>query len=164
VLFEQHRAKGKVGESMRHVRNTTTSPVLTLGFEVAGGLHLIEKRFMHKNPYAVLTLPDGRRIEGDPAEERLQGILGFAAPGKTGSTPGSVGLWGALWVAQQEALRQPDLLDTGRATLHACLETELGILAGGDRSGALIGQVKAELSGLIDGFGRPKARFKEVGD
>ncbi len=164
VLFEQHRAKGKTGENMRHIRHTTTSPVLKLGFEVASGLHRIEKRFMHKNPYAVLTLPDGTRVEGDPAEEQLQAILGFGAPGKTGSTPGSVGLWGALWVGQQEALRQPELLETGRATLHACLETEMGTLAGGDRSGALSGQVKAELAGLVDGFVRPRARYKEVGE
>ena len=163
VLFERHRVRGKVGESMGHYRHAT-SPVLSLGFEVAGGLHHIEKRFVHREPYARLTLPDGTRIEGDAAEERLQSILGFGAPGRTGATPDSVGIWDALWVKQREAVRQPELPATGRTTLHACLETELGTLTGGDRSAVLRGQIKAELSGLLDGFGRPKGRLKEVGD
>jgi energy-coupling factor transporter ATP-binding protein EcfA2 len=163
VLFEQHRVGGNVGKRMRHAQNAT-SPVLGLNFEVDGGLHRIEKRFMHREPYARLTLPDGTRIESDAAEERLREILGFGIPGKMGATPDSLGLWGALWVTQQEALRQPDLPATGHATLHACLEAELGTLAGGDRSGALSAQVRAELSGLLDGFNRPKGRFKEVGE
>lgn len=163
VLFERHRAKGKVGERMQHYRNAT-SPVLRLGFELADGLHHIEKRFMHREPYARLTLPDGTRIEGDVAEERLQALLGFGPPGKQGATSDSVGLWGALWVAQQEAIQQPALQDTGRATLHACLEAELGTMAGGDRGGALGAQVRSELSSLLDGFGRPKGRLKEVID
>lgn len=163
VLFEQHRVQGKAGKRMCHVQNAT-SPVLSLDFEMADGQHRIEKRFMHREPYARLTLPDGTRIEGDAAEERLQAILGFGAPGRTGATPDSLGLWGALWVAQQEALRQPDLSPNGQATLHGCLEAELGTLAGGDRGGALGGQVKAELSGLLDGYNRPKGRLKEVGE
>lgn len=163
VLFEKHRARGKVGERMQHHRNAT-SPVLSLGFELADGLHHIEKRFMHREPYARLTLPDGTRLEGDVAEERLQTLLGFGPAGKQGATPDSIGLWGALWVAQQEAVQQPALPESGRATLHACLEAELGTMAGSDRSGALSGQVRAELFKIIDGFGKPKGRFKEVGD
>ena len=161
VLFERHRAKGKVGERMQHHRNAT-SPLLRMGFELADGLHHIEKRFMHKEPYARLTLPDGSRFEGDAAEERLQSLLGFEPAGKQGATPDSIGLWGALWVEQQAAIRQPALPEAGRATLHACLEAELGTLAGGDRSGTLSRQVKAELSELIDGNGRPKNRLKEA--
>ncbi len=163
VLFEQHRVTGKAGKRMLHAQNAT-SPVLSLDFEMADGRHRIEKRFMHREPYARLSLPDGTRIEGDAAEERLQAILGFGAPGRTGATSDSLGLWGALWVAQQEGVRQPDIPASGHATLHACLEAELGTLAGGDRSGALSGQVKAELSGLLDGFNRPKGRLKEVGE
>ena len=163
VLFEQHRVGGKAGRRMCHIRNDT-SPVLSLGFELAGGLHRIEKRFMHREPYARLTLPDGTRIEGDAAEERLQAILGFGAPGRTGASSDSLGLWGALWVAQQEAARQPYLPAAGHATLHACVEAELGTLAGRDTSGVLGAQVKAELSGLLDSYGRPRGRLKEVGE
>lgn len=163
VLFEQHRTKGKVGEAMRHFQHAT-SPVLSLGFDLADGLHRIEKRFMHREPYARLTLPDGTSIERDAAEERLQAILGFGAPGVRGATPDSLGLWGALWVAQQEAVQQPDLPARGHATLHACLEAELGTLTGQGRSGALTAQVRTELSVLLDGNGRPKGRLKEIGE
>ncbi len=163
VLFQQHRVRGRIGESMCHVRNAT-SPVISLGFEISGGLYNLEKRFMHRDAYARLQLPDGSRLEGDAAEERLQSILGFGAPGRTGATPDSVGLWGALWVAQQEALRQPALAASSRTTLHGCLEAELGALAGSDRSAGLISQVKAELFLLLDGHSRPKGRFKEVAE
>ena len=51
VLFEQHRTKGKVGEAMRHFKHAT-SPVLGLEFDLADGRHRLEKRFMHREPYA----------------------------------------------------------------------------------------------------------------
>jgi len=43
------------------------------------------------------------------------------------------------------------------------LEDELGTLAGGDRSGVLSSQVKAELFRLLDGNGNPKGPLKEAG-
>ncbi len=138
--------------------------MLSLRFELADGLHHIEKRFMHREPYARLTLPDGTRLEGDTAEERLQALLGFDPAGPRGATSDSLGLWGALWVAQKEATQQPTLPETGRATLHACLEAELGTMAGGDRSGAVSAQVRAELFKLLDGNGKPKGRLKAVGE
>lgn len=163
VLFEQHRTKGKVGEAMRHFQHAT-SPVLDLEFDLAEGRHRLEKRFMHREPSARLTLPDGTRIEGDAAEERLQTILGFGAPGVRGATPDSLGIWGALWVAQQEAVRQPDLPASGHATLQACLEAELGTMTGQDQSGALSARVRTELSVLLDGHSRPKGRLRETGE
>ena len=163
VLFEKHRARGKVGERMQHHRNAT-SPVLGLRFELADGVHHIEKRFMHREPYARLILPDGTRLEGDAAEERLQALLGFDPAGARGANADSLGLWGALWVGQKEAAQQPALPETGRATLHACLEAELGAVAGGDRSGALGQEVRAELFKLLDGNGKPKGRLREVAE
>ena len=77
------------------------------GFELADGLHRIEKRFLHRDPYARLTLPDGTRIEGDEAEERLQALVGFTAGGKRGASDESRGVWGALWVDQQMAPQHP---------------------------------------------------------
>ena len=163
VLFERHRAKGEVIQRLKHHRNAT-SPTVRMGFELADGVHRIEKRFLHKEPYARLTLPDGTRIEGDLAEERLQLLLGFGAPGKQGATADSVGLWGALWVEQQDAASQPALPDTGRAALHACLEAELGTLAGGDHSSAVRRAVDAEWSALMDGHGRPRGRHRQVAE
>ncbi len=163
VLFERHRAKGEVIQRLRHHRNMT-SPTVCMGFELAGGLHRIEKRFLHKEPYAKLTLPDGTRIEGDLAEERLQLLLGFGPPGKQGATADSIGLWGALWVEQQDAASQPALPETGRATLHACLEAELGTLAGGDHSSAVRRSIDAESSALVDGNGKPRGRYKQAAE
>ena len=164
VLFEKHRAKNEAIKRMQHHRNAT-SPVVGLGFELPGrGTYHIEKRFMHREPYARLTLPDGSRLEGDVAEEHLQALLGFAAAGKQGSNADSIGLWGAMWVEQQAGSDQPILMESGRATLRACLEDEIGVLAGDGRSGAVQRQVAADLGMLLDGRDRPRGRYKEVGE
>ena len=163
VLFEKHRARGEVIQRLKHHRNAT-SPTVCMTFEMTDGLHRLEKRFLHKEPYARLTLPDGTRIEGDLAEERLQQMLGFGPPGNQGATADSIGLWGALWVEQQNAASQPALPDAGRATLHACLEAELGTLTGGDHSSAVRRAIDVEWSALVDGHGRPKGRHRQVAD
>ncbi|TLU74321.1 AAA family ATPase [Lichenicoccus roseus] len=161
VLFERHSSNAAAVRSMQHWRGKT-SPVVALGFEWAGGLHRIEKRFLHREPYARLTLPDGIRHEGDAAEEALQALLGFRPPGKQGAKAEDAGMWGALWVAQRESVRQPELNDLARATIHACLETELGTLTGGARGQALLADARAELGRLLDGNGRPRGRYKEI--
>ncbi len=160
VLFEQHRAKNDSIRRMQHHRNAT-APVIGLGFELEGGLHRIEKRFLHRDPYARLTLPDGTRIDGDEAEEQLQALLGFAAGGKRGASDESRGVWGALWVDQQVAPLQPVLAEVGRATLHACLEHELGALSGNDHGARIRQQVEAERAPLLDGRDKPRGRWKQ---
>ena len=45
-------------------------------------------------------------------------------------------MWGALWVTQRASVEQPELHEHARATIHSCLETELGALTGGARGQA----------------------------
>ncbi|WP_428376769.1 AAA family ATPase [Lichenicoccus sp.] len=161
VLFERHSSHAQAVRRMQHWRDRT-SPVVALGFELAGGLHRIEKRFLHREPYARLTLPDGTRHEGDAAEEALQALLGFRPPGKQGARAEDAGMWGALWVAQRASVEQPVLHELARTTIHACLESELGALTGGARGQALLSDVRAELGRLLDGNDRPRLRYKEV--
>ena len=161
VLFERHSSNAQAVRRMQHWRGKT-SPVVTLGFEWAGGLHRIEKRFLHREPYARLTLPDGTRHEGDAAEEALQALLGFRPPGNKGARPEDAGMWGALWVTQRASVEQPELHDLARTTIHACLESELGSLTGGARGQALLTDVRTELGRLLDGNERPRLRYKEV--
>lgn len=163
VLFERHAANTESVRSLQHHRDKT-SPVVRMAFELADGLHRVEKRFLHREPYARLDLPCGTRLEGSAAEERLQALLGFQQAGKRGASAESLGVWDVLLVGQQGAAEQPALSETGRATLHACLEAELGALTGSDRGGAVLRLVQAELGALLDGRGKPRGRYAEVTD
>lgn len=163
LLFERHTSRADVIKRMQP-RAGAASPRLAMEFELRDGRWRIEKRFLHREPLALLIAPDGARYEGDAAEDRLQELLGFAAPGKQGSKAEHVGLWGALLVAQRASLDQADLTsDLARATVAGCLEAEVGALAaGGERGQAALRAVGAQLSTLLDGRGNPKGRYKEV--
>ena len=135
LLFERHTSRADVVKRMQP-RLGAASPRLAMEFELRSGRWRIEKRFWHREPLALLTAPDGARHEGDAAEERLQELLGFAAPGKQGSRSEHLGLWGALLVAQRASLDQADMTsDLARATVAGCLETEVGALAAGASAG-----------------------------
>ncbi|MBV8578197.1 MAG: AAA family ATPase, partial [Acetobacteraceae bacterium] len=163
VLFERHGSRAESVRRMQHLRNQT-SPVVALSFEHEGGLYQIEKRFLHREPYARLIRPDGARLDGDGAEEALQALLGFRPAGNKGARPEDAGMWGALWVTQRQSCDQPDLPDPARSMLQTCLEAEIGVLTGGARGQALLRDVQAELARLLDGRDKPRGRLKELGE
>src|ERR1035441_9963246 len=71
VLFERYVSRAATVAQMQHWSNKT-SPVICLEFELASGLYKIEKRFLHKEPYARLTMPGGVIHHDEAAEEQLQ--------------------------------------------------------------------------------------------
>jgi uncharacterized protein YhaN len=161
VLFERHVSKGLTVRQMQHSTNRT-SPVISLEFELPSGLHRIEKRFLHRESYAKLTLPNGVMHQNDAAEDHLQRVLNFTAAGSTGSKPENVGMWAALWVQQRDSADQPELTDSARQTIHGCLDQEVGALAGGTRGKKLIASVCGELTKIRDGNKKPTGRHKEA--
>jgi len=161
VLFERHGSQARSVVSMRH-RTNKTSPLVSLEFEVAGKTYHIEKRFLHREPYARLSMSDGSVLHGEAAEEQLQRILNFSRAGNQGATIDSIGMWGALWVPQRHSVDQADLPESARQTIHGCLESEVGSLAGGTRGRKLILGAQAELAKLLNGNGKPVGRYKEA--
>jgi len=161
LLFERYRSKT---EELRRMQpyDSNAAPVLAMDFDLADGRYRIEKRFLHREPYARLTLPGGARIEGDPAEEELQRRLGFAEPGQRGANEASMGIWGALWVTQGSSVALPEMVEGSRRTIQECLETEVGALAGGARGQEVRRATADELGKLTDRRGKPKGRYLEV--
>ena len=159
VLFERHVSKAAGVTQMQHWSNKT-SPVIALEFELADGLHKIEKRFLHREPYARLTLPNGALHEGEAAEEHLQRLLNFTPAGKSGSKPDNIGMWAALWITQRESVDQLQLTDSARQTIHGCLDREVGALAGGTRGTRMLASVRADLAKIRDGNKKPAGRHK----
>ena len=70
VLFEKYSSKAQPIVALQNDRNQA-APVVELAFELDDGLYRITKRFI-KKPYARLSCPDGRSLEGDAAEDTLR--------------------------------------------------------------------------------------------
>ena len=163
ALFEKYSSRARPITALQNDRNQA-APVVELAFEVDDGTYRIRKRFV-KKPYAHLFCPDGRKLEGDAAEDTLRGLLGFDEPGKAGAKPETLGMWSVLWVPQGQSFGALDLPDSARSNLHSALESEVGEVLGGRRGRALPDEVEQQLSRFVTATGRPRGDYKKrIGD
>ena len=163
ALFEKYSSKAQPIVALQNDRNQA-APVVELAFDLDDGLYRITKRFI-KKPYARLSCPDGRSLEGDVAENALRDLLNFDEPGKTGAQPETLGMWNVLWVQQGQSLGALDLPDSARSSLHSALESEVGAILGGRRGRALPQAIEKQLSELITGTtNKPRGAYKELID
>lgn len=162
ALFEKYSSKAQPIAALQNDRNQA-APVVELAFELDDGLYRITKRFI-KKPYARLSCPDGRTLEGDAAEDTLRSLLGFDEPGKTGAKAESLGMWNVLWVQQGQSFGTLDIPSTARSSLHSALEAEVGTVLGGRRGRALPQAVETQLGMLVTSGGKPRGRYKELID
>ena len=156
ALFEKYSSRAQPITALQNDRNQA-APVVELAFELDDGLYRITKRFI-KKPYARLSCPDGRTLEGDAAEDTLRTLLGFDEPGKTGAKAETLGMWNVLWVQQGQSFGALDIPSTARSSLHSALEAEVGTVLGGRRGRALPQAVEAQLGVLVTSGGKPFAR------
>jgi chromosome segregation ATPase len=159
LLFERYRSRTDAIRRMQ-TAGSETSPILAIDFDLPSGHHRLEKRFLHREPYARLFLPNGRQVHDDAAEEQLQELLGFLPPNRQGASPDTQGIWGLLWVEQGASFDKPQLRESTRRTLRECLDAEVGTLAGGQRGQRLLAAIDRELGALVDGRGRPTGTWK----
>ena len=163
ALFEKYSSRAQPIVALQNDRNQA-APVVELAFELDDGLYRITKRFI-KKPYARLSCPDGRSLEGDAAEDALRDLLDFDEPGKTGAKPETLGMWNVLWVQQGQSFRALDLPESARSSLHSALESEVGAVLGGRRGRALPQAIEKQLSELITGTtNKPRGAYKELID
>ncbi|MCY4584801.1 MAG: AAA family ATPase [Bryobacterales bacterium] len=161
VLFEKYSSKAQPIMALQNDRNQA-APVVQLAFELDDGLYRITKRFI-KKPYARLSCPDGRSLEGDAAEDTLRDLLVFDEPGKTGAKPETLGMWNVLWVQQGQSFTALALPERARSSLHSALEAEVGTVLGGRRGRALPQAIEKQLSEFITGnTNRPRGAYKEL--
>lgn len=163
ALFEKYSSKAQPIAALQNDRNQA-GPVVELAFELDDGLYRIAKRFI-KKPYARLSCPDGRTLEGDAAEDTLRQLLGFDEPGKAGAKPETLGMWNVLWVQQGKSFGSLDLPEGARSNLHSALESEVGTVLGGRRGRALPQAIEKQLGELVtSSTGRPRGGYKDLID
>ena len=161
ALFEKYSSKALPIVALQNDRNQA-APVVELAFELDDGLYRITKRFI-KKPYARLSCPNGRSLEGDVAEATLRYLLDFDEPGKTGAKPETLGMWNVLWVQQGQSFGTLALPESARSSLHSALESEVGTVLGGRRGRALPQAIEKQLSEFITGTtNRPRGAYKEL--
>ncbi len=160
VLFEKYSSKAQPIVALQNDRNQA-GPVAELVFELDDGVYRVTKRFV-KKPYARLSCPDGRTLEGDAAEDMLRSLLGFDEPGKTGAKAETLGMWNVLWVQQGQSFRALDLPESARSNLHSTLESEVGTVLGGRRGRALPQAIEKQLGNLVTSNGRPRGAYKKL--
>ncbi len=167
VLFERHRSQAQSVKSLQPAGHEGAAPRVALDFELGRKHYRIEKRFLRR-PSAELTLPDGRRLHGEPAEEALDALLaGGAADGQPDGrrgAPEAGALRSLLWVGQGQSFALPEMLPDARGTLQTALDAELGEMLAGDHGTALIAALDRALQELIYKAGRPRGRYKQSDD
>lgn len=162
ALFEKYSSKAQPIAALQNDRNQA-APVVELAFELDEGIYRITKRFI-KKPYARLSCPDGRTLEGDAAEDTLRGLLGFDEPGKTGAKAETLGMWNVLWVQQGQSFAALKIPGTAQSSLHSALEAEVGTVLGGRRGRALPQAIEAQLRALVTSAGKPREQYKQIID
>ena len=160
ALFEKYSSKAQSITALQNDRNQA-GPVVELAFELDDGVHRVTKRFV-KKPYARLSCPNGRTLEGDAAEDTLRSLLGFDEPGKTGAKAETLGMWSVLWVQQGQSFGALDLSESARSNLHSALESEVGTVLGGRRGRALPQGIEKQLGELVTSNSKPRGAYKAL--
>ena len=160
ALFEKYSSKARPIVTLQNDRNQA-GPVVELAFELDDGVYRVAKRFV-KKPYARLSCPDGRTLEGDAAEDTLRSLLGFDEPGKTGAKAQTLGMWNVLWVQQGQSFGALDLPESARSNLHSALESEVGTVLGGRRGAALPQAIEKQLGELVTSNSKPRGAYKDL--
>jgi DNA repair exonuclease SbcCD ATPase subunit len=167
VLFERHRSQAQAVKALQPAGHEGSAPRVALDFEIGRRHYRIEKRFLRR-PSAELTLPDGRHLHGEPAEEALDDLLAGARPdGQIGgrrTIAEAHGVWSLLWVGQGQSFALPEIAAGARGALQTALDAELGEILAGDHGTALIATLERARDELVYKAGRPRGRYKEADD
>lgn len=159
VLFEKHGLTGEAARAMQPL-GAAVAPELELDFTVDGTEYHLWKRFV-SNAAAKLR-GAGRIWENDAAEDKLEGLLGFARPGRGPSKIEHHGLWGLLWVSQGAAFEEVRPNATARESLAGVLNSEVGEVLGGDVGPRLLDHFARQRDRFWTRAGRPRGELKHA--
>ena len=146
-LFEPSKPMYDARKAIQQ-RSGSDAPEVDIDLEVEGQKWRIEKRFLRR-PFTKLTGPDGRPMEGDDAEHRLQELLGFLLPDSGRVTKDvdarHLGLWPILWLKQGELSGLDGAVTEGvRSRLSELVAREVGSVAAGPMGSRAVELVQRE--------------------
>jgi hypothetical protein len=143
ALFERHDA-GHQGIKALQTHGTRNAPEIWVELDIGGERVSVHKRFLEK-PLVEVRLPGGGAPHlGAEAEDLLLVRLEGRRAGKRGGTRNDMGLWGLLWVTQDETAHADPgqtLDDSVRGALSDTVGRQVGQMLGGRRSEQVRSQV-----------------------
>ncbi len=134
ALFMRH---GSAHESIKALRpyGSKAGPSVELAFAVDGRDYVLEKNFLSR-PRSILRSVDGAvNLAGDEADTWLVTTFDALEAPKKGFNPDSMGVWGLLWVQQDQfAAGEPTkgLGEHQRGSLARAIEQQVGNVMGGE--------------------------------
>ncbi len=174
-LFERHDAKHQGIRALQPYA-TRAAPEVFIELDLNGERLHIHKRFLEK-PLSELREVGGGpvRLRGAEADQYLLQKLGGHAPSRNGIKAGDMGLWGLLWVSQDEtAYSDPvALLDEKkdpqaeqvRGALSELIGRQVGQIIGGRQGERVRSRVFEHLAAFYtDKKGTPTGRYRKAID
>jgi energy-coupling factor transporter ATP-binding protein EcfA2 len=136
LLFESYKTtKEAIKELMPYAGG---APLVEADIEIGQALWRVRKRFLQGKAAELRRVGSGEMLRGGDAEQKLEEMLGEAAPALR-----------LLWIGQRESL-EPLAPDAGQAaTLRGLLSREIEAVAGGRQAQAVLAAATAELLKLL---------------
>lgn len=146
ALFERSAFRGKAVKEL-HPRGLNVTPSVEVELDVDGVRYRLEKR-LKGGAFARLYVGDDPvPLENDRADERVRQLLGAREGNKQGTSEDDMGLWGLLWVKQDEfAAKEPAerLGAPVKADLADAFQQQVGDALGGGEGVRLREAIEAQ--------------------
>lgn len=155
ALFERYDANNQKIRALQ-TRGTRNAPEIWVELEIGRERVSVHKRFIEKPSVEVRLHHEGTVVYGAEAEDLLLAQLEGRRPGKRGGTRNDMGLWGLLWVSQDEsAYTDPgDALDEHvRGVLSEIIGRQVGQVLGGKHGERVRARVLEEVARYTDKHG-----------
>ncbi len=161
AFFEKHGTK-KDAVSRLQPHGESVGPEIEVDFQLGAHTYQLRKRFL-KRAMSELRVDGGTPLTGAAADERVWELLGAKAPGSGKVKPEQMGLWGVLWVSQDEAaFTDPAdrLGDETRGALQEAIGRQVGRIAGGRHGELLRSRVHEEARRYWGAHGKPAGELR----
>lgn len=148
VMFEKHSAKHAQIKELQPYGEPKAAPRIAVELSFGDQLVAVEKRFL-LGPSAELRVNGGAPLTGDEADAKLRELLGAGRPTRQGVKSEELGMWGLLWLDQDDTARvEPGEAMSGstREKLTEVIHRQVGQVT----SGRGAERLHAELSKLFE--------------
>ncbi|MDI3287301.1 AAA family ATPase [Polyangium sp. 15x6] len=145
-LFERHATRNK-GVMALQPHGTKLAPEVHIVLDFEGERLQILKRFLEK-PMAEVRLANGSILKAQDADDYLRNKLEGRAPKKSGLSREDMGVWGLLWVTQDESAHADPggtLDEEVRGALAEAVGRQVGKVMGGKHGERIRARVHEEL-------------------
>lgn len=143
AFFERHRSNA--AQEFRPEGDSSATPSIALEFQIGGTQYRLFKQFLGRKRCTLEF--DGRKLDGDDAEDHLASLLGYQYAGKGRSKAEHWGIPGLLWIEQGNSHE----LDSAIAHAVEHLRTALGGDAGrqSEESDLVLSSVMQQRNALL---------------